>query len=67
MYYRRTGAGERVRELLAEPRRVSDLHATLLDEYDVAPDVLLHDLRALLGELAEVGLVVVAPAEPHGG
>jgi hypothetical protein len=49
MYYRLTGVGERVCELLAEPRPVRFLYATLLDEHYVAPDVLLHDLRALLG------------------
>jgi hypothetical protein len=37
-YLRLSEVGARVWELLEEPRSRDDLHATLIDEYDVAPE-----------------------------
>lgn len=58
-YYGLEGVGARVWELIQQPRRVEEVLATLLAEYDVAPETCERDLLALLGELVDEGLVEV--------
>ena len=65
MYYRLAGVGERVWALIQEPRQVADIRDTLAEEYDAPPDVILHDLKVLLRELANAGLIVVAEPMPE--
>ena len=45
--------------LIQRPRRVSDLLDAVMAEYDVEREVLWEDVRALLRELADAGLVEV--------
>jgi hypothetical protein len=60
MYYRLAGVGQRVWDLVQEPRRVSDIRDTLVEEYDAPPAVILKDLKVLLHELVTAGLIVVS-------
>ena len=57
MYYGLEEVGARIWELIAEPRAVGEICDTLLDEYEVEPDVCERDVIALLGELAAKGFV----------
>jgi hypothetical protein len=59
MYYGLDNAGARVWELIQEPRRVSEIHATIVDEYDVEPERCERDIVSLLQNLREEGLVEV--------
>ncbi len=58
-YYGLNAVGARVWQLVAEPRRVSDILATLLAEYDVSADRCRADLFALLQKLQGAGLIDV--------
>ncbi len=51
------GVGVRVVELLDAGSSGEELERTLLEEYDVPPDVLRADLAAFLEELAAKGIV----------
>jgi Coenzyme PQQ synthesis protein D (PqqD) len=57
MYYGLDDVGARIWELIAEPCTVGEICDTLLDEYEVEPDVCERDVIALLGELTAKGLV----------
>jgi Coenzyme PQQ synthesis protein D (PqqD) len=57
MYYGLEEVGARIWTLVAEPRTVGEICDTLLDEYEVEPDVCERDVIALLGELAAKGFV----------
>ena len=57
MHYGLEEVGARIWELIAEPRTVGEICDTLLDEYEVEPDVCERDVIALLGELAAKGFV----------
>lgn len=59
MYYGLNPVGVRIWELIANPCRVSDVKAVLLDEYDVDPDRCERDLLAILKELSDKGLIEV--------
>lgn len=61
-YYGLNPVGARVWQLLAEPRKVSEILTTLLAEYDVPADRCRADLFALLLKLREAGLIEVSPA-----
>ncbi len=54
------GVATRVWELLAEPRSIDELSATLVDEYDVEAETCRRDLVALIDTLREQGLVTSA-------
>lgn len=56
-YYSLNPVAAFVWNLIGEPRRVADIRAALLDEYEVEPDRCLKDLVALISELHENGLV----------
>lgn len=62
IYYGLDGVGARVWNLIQETRTIHEVLVTLLEEYDVDPDLCEHDLLALLQELTDHGLVVVQDA-----
>lgn len=49
--------GTRVWHLLGEPRSIDELCAILREDYDVDPETCRADVRALVDELREAGLV----------
>lgn len=59
MYYGLDAVGSRVWQLVQEPKRVSEIRDTLLEEYEVDPERCDRDLIGLLQRLAEEGLVEV--------
>lgn len=58
-YFGLDPVGARVWNLIQEPRRVRELRDSLLEEYDVEPDVCGRDLLELLKEMAAEGLIEV--------
>lgn len=56
-YYGLNPIGARIWTLLQQPILVSQLLATLLDEYDVEPHECERDLLEILGQLAEQSLI----------
>jgi len=58
VYYGLDAIGTRMWNLLMDRRTLDEACAIMAGEYDVAADVLVRDLRDLLGELLERGLVV---------
>lgn len=58
-YYGLRHVGARLWELVATPRPVRELCATLMDEYDVSFERCRADLLALLGRLADRRLIEV--------
>jgi hypothetical protein len=63
-YYGLNGIGSTVWGLIASPKTVAQLRDSLLNEYDVDPDLCHADLISLLGKLANAGLIEVNDAEP---
>jgi hypothetical protein len=61
-YFGLDEVGTRIWQLIVEDGRLGDVHAAMLDEYDVDPQVLERDLLDLVGTLAQKGLVVVEGA-----
>lgn len=59
VYYSLDPVGARVWALLKEPRRVRDVEAALLSEYDVEPSECHRDLLELLEKLLSTGLIQV--------
>jgi hypothetical protein len=57
VYYGLDAVGARVWGMLATPRRVSDLIAAVIGEFDVAPEQCERDVLALLHDLAERRLI----------
>lgn len=62
VYYGLDAVGTRVWQLLVEGRTIAGVCETMLQEFDVAPDVLQDDVVRLVGELRERG--IVTPREP---
>jgi hypothetical protein len=62
VYYGLDAVGTHVWQLLLQGRTIADICDTLIDDYDVAPDVLRDDVVRLVGELRERG--IVTPREP---
>jgi hypothetical protein len=58
-YFGLDDVGARAWELIREPRTVAELRDTLVEEYEVEPDRCEADLRELLLELADAGLIEV--------
>ncbi|CAN5665004.1 hypothetical protein BH18ACI4_BH18ACI4_06770 [soil metagenome] len=52
--------GTRFFSLLKTSSTIQDAYEALLEEYEVEPDVLRHDLSELLQELSDQGLVSLA-------
>ncbi len=58
-YYGLNSTGARIWELLQKPIPVRDIHAAIVEEFEVEPDVAREDLLAVLGQLREAGLIEV--------
>lgn len=65
VYFGVEGVGAWIWGRIQEPVRVDDLHADLMDRYDVAPDRCRQDLEAFLEEMVDRGLAEVSD-EPDG-
>ena len=63
-YYGLDEVGARIWELVQEPAAVSEVQATVIEEYDVEPARAERDVLALLQRLAEEGLVEVRDEAP---
>jgi hypothetical protein len=59
VYYGLNPIGARIWTLIQEPQQVAKLHDQLLTEYEVDSTRLEADVRQLLGDLAEHGLIEV--------
>ena len=57
VYYGLNSVGARIWNLLQQPRRVGEVCAVLLKEYDIDPDSCERDLVALLRDLAAHQLI----------
>ncbi len=57
VYYGLNEVGTRVWKLIQEPKRVIDIRDAILKEYEVEPDRCEADLRALLQDLLDNGLI----------
>jgi hypothetical protein len=57
VYYGLEAVGARVWALLSVPRRVSEIVALLVEEFDVSAERCERDVLALLGELTERRLI----------
>jgi hypothetical protein len=60
-YHGLEGVGPRIWELIQQPRLVSEIHQTLVAEYDVAPEECERDLMEVLREMSERGLIEIKP------
>lgn len=58
-YFGLNAVGSRMWELLTSTPSIEDAYASLLAEYEVAPDELRRDLDTLIEQLVEHGLVEV--------
>jgi hypothetical protein len=57
VYYGLDPVGSAVWQMIAEPRRVSEIRDELLELYDVEPEQCAADLLRLLGDLSARGLI----------
>ncbi len=53
------GVGARIWEIIQEPKTVKEILAAILNDYAVEPERCERDLLAVLGELADEGLVEI--------
>ena len=60
------GIGSEIWKCLRSPVRVSDLIASLREEYEAAPGVVEHDVLEMLSTLAGEGLIQVS-GDPDAG
>lgn len=56
------GTATRIWKMIAHPRRLSEIRDTLVGEYDVDPETCERDLRDLLRDLEQDGLVSIDTA-----
>lgn len=63
IYYELRGVGARFWSLIQEPRSFSEVLSTILEEYDVESSRCESDLEALTQDLADRGMVLIAPAD----
>jgi hypothetical protein len=59
VYYGLDAVGTRVWQLIMQGRTIASVCDTMIEEYDVAPDVLRADVTRLVGELRERGIVAL--------
>lgn len=64
MYYGLDEVGARIWDLVQQPEVVSEIQATILEEYDVEPSRGKRDVLELLQELVNEGLIEVRDDEP---
>jgi len=57
VYYGLNEVGARIWKLIHEPRRVSEIRDTILEEYEVEPDHCEADIMVLLQDLLDNGLI----------
>jgi hypothetical protein len=62
VYYGLDAVGTRVWQLLMQGCTIASVRDTMIEEYDVAPDVLNADVIRLVGDLRDRG--IVKPREP---
>ena len=55
--------GTRMWQLLTVSPEISTAYTQLLDEYDVAPELLRSDLTEFLSRLVEIGLLQIVPPD----
>lgn len=59
VYYGLNGVGGRIWSLIQQPKTVRELVDTLVQEYDVDPDMCSRELQDLLEQLENRGLITV--------
>ncbi len=59
MYYGMNAVASRIWELIPEPKSISEVCDTLLDEYQVDPEQCEKEVLALVSQLNDEGLIVV--------
>ena len=59
VYYGLNPIGARIWNLIQEPKTLGEINETILREYEVNTDRCEADVRALLSQLAEQGLVEI--------
>jgi len=59
IYYGLDPVGAQIWQLLQTPRKIADIQAVLVREYDVEPERCQRDLHSLLSDLLQVGLIEV--------
>ena len=64
IYHGLDAVGARIWNLVQEPKTVSDILNTLLQEYDVEPDRCEREVGVLLQKLADAGLIEVSNETP---
>jgi len=64
IYYGLNEVGARVWELIQQPRSFSELHETLLEEYDVPAETCRQDLAKILLDLKSASLIEVRDEAP---
>ena len=62
VYYGLDAVGTRVWQLLQQGKTIDGVCDVMLEEYDVTPDVLRHDVFRLVSELRERGIVLPGKA-----
>ncbi len=62
VYFGIDGVGARIWELIARPRRVGEVAATLVAEYEVEPAHCRADLERFLSDLHDQGLIDLTDA-----
>jgi hypothetical protein len=63
VYYGLDPLGARIWELVQRPRTVRQVKESILEEYEVSPDVCERDLLTLLTHLSKEGLIEVENAQ----
>ena len=58
-YFSLDGVGPRIWEMIQEPRTVQEILDAILNNYAVEPERCERDLLAVLGELADEGLIEI--------
>lgn len=64
IYHGLDAVGARIWNLVQEPKTVSDILNTLLQEYDVEPERCEREVGVLLQKLADAGLIEVSNETP---
>ena len=64
VYYGLDAVGVRIWEMIQEPRTVSEIRSTILEEFDVAPDRCQQEMLAFLQDLAVHDLIQVTEHAP---
>ncbi len=62
VYYGLDAVGARIWELIQQPKAVSEVHAALLEEYEVESERCLSDLLSILQSLSDNKLIEVRDA-----